>query len=596
MVAGIMCGMPSLRSLVYIAPLLVSLVATCLAQETNRPSLPGRIALIIANGAYPKAALPNALSEARALADVLRQSDFEVVLAENANRADMDKAISAFSTKLQRGGLAVVYYAGHAVQFRNRNFLVPVDADLASTNDVAVEAVDLDLILDPLIVARPTSAVVVLDASRSNPWQATLGPRARGLAGVEPIQGIAVALAASPGRVVADSGRSVSPFAAEFLKAVKVPGLDMDAALRRTKESVAKLTRGEQQVWLSAPVPAGLVVTDRPTTVANTDTRRTISPTGPQTQPDQRPKDQSEVYELAFWESIRSSENAAEYRAYLEAYPQGRFAALARAREQTLISRQAMQDIKPTPPDASRGNQPLPATLRDCDRCPELVLIPAGTFDMGSDEVFEFEKPVHQVTIRKPFYIGKREVTFEEWDACADEGGCGYRPSDRGRGRGKRPVTDIDWKDATGYLVWLSSKTGHSYRLPTEAEWEYAARAGTTTSFPWGRTVDKNRANCLGCNPEPLKQTVETGSFPPNAFGLFDMAGNAAEWVEDCWSDNYKGAPTDGTAFTKPGCRERVLRGGSFNNDSRYLRSAARFKYDYDVRFYTNGFRVARDP
>jgi formylglycine-generating enzyme required for sulfatase activity len=224
-----------------------------------------------------------------------------------------------------------------------------------------------------------------------------------------------------------------------------------------------------------------------------------------------------------------------------------------------------------------------------------MVLVLAGVFEMGSTELFDFEAPVHQVSIRKAFYIGQREVTYEEWDACIAEGGCKQRPDDRGLGRARRPVTDIDWDDAKGYTAWLSQRTGHAYRLPTESEWEYVARAGTTTSYPWGRTVEKDRANCIGCTSDPVKRAIDTGSFQPNAFGIYDMAGNAAEWVEDCWNDNYRGAPTDGSAWTKPLCRERVLRGGSFNNDPRYLRSAARFKYDHDVRFYTNGFRVVRE-
>ena len=179
---------------------------------------------------------------------------------------------------------------------------------------------------------------------------------------------------------------------------------------------------------------------------------------------------------------------------------------------------------------------------------------------------------------RKPFYIGRREVTFEEWDACLAEGGCKQKPDDRGLGRSRRPVTDLDWDDAKSYVAWLSRKTGKTYRLPSESEWEYVARAGTTTTYPWGRAVEKDRANCVGCTSDTVKKAIDTGSFPPNAFGVYDMAGNAAEWVEDCWSDNYKGAPTDGSAWTKPQCRERVLRGGSFNNDPRYLRSAARIQ------------------
>ena len=138
-------------------------------------------------------------------------------------------------------------------------------------------------------------------------------------------------------------------------------------------------------------------------------------------------------------------------------------------------------------------------------------------------------------------------------------------------------------------------RPGRPTGFPRKANGSIVARAGTTTTYPWGRTVEKDKANCLGCTSDPVKKAIDTGSFPPNAFGVYDMAGNAAEWVEDCWSDNYRGAPTDGSAWTKPQCRERVLRGGSFNNDPRYLRSAARFKYDQNVRFYTNGFRVVRD-
>ena len=234
------------------------------------------------------------------------------------------------------------------------------------------------------------------------------------------------------------------------------------------------------------------------------------------------------------------------------------------------------------------------APLRDCAECPEMALIPAGTFMMGSEQ-FPFEGPVHRVHITKPFYIGRREVTFDEWDACVDDGGCEYRPDDRGIGRGMRPVTDVNWDDAGAYVAWLSRKTGRRYRLPSESEWEYAARAGTTTLYPWGRTVEANRANCVGCTREAPDRTIDTGSYPPNAYGLFDMAGNAAEWVEDCWTDSYRGAPADGSARTRPQCRERVLRGGSFKSDARYLRSAARFKYDADVRYYANGFRVVRE-
>jgi formylglycine-generating enzyme required for sulfatase activity len=272
----------------------------------------------------------------------------------------------------------------------------------------------------------------------------------------------------------------------------------------------------------------------------------------------------------------------------LDAYPNGPFASAARERLQNMGALSS-----PTKPPAIASA--LPSTIRDCPQCPELVLIPAGSFNMGSTEVFSFEGPVHRVSIGKPFYIGRYEVTFEEWDACVNDRGCTYRPDDAGAGRGRRPVSDLDWNDAKTYVTWLSQKTGKTYRLPTESEWEYAARAATTSAYPWGRSVDKDRANCSGCTSEPHPNAIEVGSFKPNAFGVYDMAGNTAEWVEDCWSEGYRGAPADGSASVKPGCRERVIRGGSYSNDPKYLRSAARFKYDYNVRYPSNGLRVVRE-
>ena len=232
--------------------------------------------------------------------------------------------------------------------------------------------------------------------------------------------------------------------------------------------------------------------------------------------------------------------------------------------------------------------------FRDCPDCSEMVVVPAGEFKMGSGET-PYEKPEHRVTIANPFAIGRREITFEEWDLCVAAGGCKYRPEDHGWGRGNRPAIDVSWDDAKAFVTWLSQRTGKGYRLPSEAEWEYAARAGTNSSFWWGQAPANGNANCEDCAGSPPRQTLPTGSFRPNGFGLFDVAGNAAEWVEDCWNESYRGAPTNGSAWTAGQCRQRVLRGGSFSNKANFIRSSARFRYDEDVRYYANGFRVARD-
>jgi formylglycine-generating enzyme required for sulfatase activity len=232
--------------------------------------------------------------------------------------------------------------------------------------------------------------------------------------------------------------------------------------------------------------------------------------------------------------------------------------------------------------------------FRDCPDCAEMVVVPPGEFDMGGRET-PFEAPPHRVTIAKSFAIARRETTFSEWDACVAEGGCTYKADDQGWGRGNQPVIDVSWVDAKSFVAWLTQKTGRTYRLPTEAEWEYAARAGTTSRFWWGKDVGKSNANCEGCGDVSLHKAMPTGSFRPNGFGLYDTSGNAYEWVADCWNDSYAKAPKDGSAWTSGQCSQRVLRGGSFANNASAARSAARFRYDIDVRYYANGFRVVRE-
>jgi formylglycine-generating enzyme required for sulfatase activity len=232
--------------------------------------------------------------------------------------------------------------------------------------------------------------------------------------------------------------------------------------------------------------------------------------------------------------------------------------------------------------------------FRDCPDCTEMVVVPSGDFDMGGREM-PFESPPHKVTIAASFAIARRETTFAEWDACVADGGCSHKPDDQGWGRGNQPVIDVSWQDAKSFVAWLAKKTGKNYRLPSEAEWEYAARAGTVQKFWWGKDAGKSNANCDGCGDVSLHKTMPVGSFRPNGFGLYDTSGNAYEWVEDCWNDSYAKAPKDGTAWTSGQCSQRVLRGGSFANNFSAATSAARFRYDLDVRYYANGFRVARD-
>ena len=216
---------------------------------------------------------------------------------------------------------------------------------------------------------------------------------------------------------------------------------------------------------------------------------------------------------------------------------------------------------------------------------------------MGSNDGDSDEKPPRWATILKPFAVGKYEVTFAEWDACVADGGCnGYRPGDENWGRGNLPVINVSWDDAKAFVKWLRGKTGKDYRLLSEAEWEYAARGGKgSLKYWWGNAIGSGNANCDGCGTRwDNKKTAPVGSFDPNPFGLHDMHGNVWEWVEDCWHGSYSGAPGNGKAWTTGSCVDRVLRGGSWINDPRSLRSANRDGFRPGIRYNIVGFRVAR--
>jgi len=208
---------------------------------------------------------------------------------------------------------------------------------------------------------------------------------------------------------------------------------------------------------------------------------------------------------------------------------------------------------------------------------------------MGSTED-STEQPVHQVHVAA-FAMGRFPVTIGEWNQCAAAKACTVTLT----GEDTAPARNLSWNDAQQYVAWLVKSTGQPYRLPSEAEWEYAARAGTGSRYWWGASLTPGMANCKGCGGsydprEPLK----VGSLPANAFGLHDMVGGVAQWVADCWHPTYQGAPADGSAWTEPNCREGVLRGGSWRNDASYARSASRAYYDLGVRYPAHGFRVAR--
>ena len=255
----------------------------------------------------------------------------------------------------------------------------------------------------------------------------------------------------------------------------------------------------------------------------------------------------------------------------------------------------APEQAAPLPPPASpspaapaaQPTTPAAASIRE----PEMISLRGGSFAMGSNEDVS-EKPVRQVTV-KPFAMGKFPVSVREWNACAAAKACGFTAS----GKDDAPVTNVSWSDARQYAAWLAEITRKPYRLPSEAEWEYAARGGTQTKFWWGDQFQPGMVNCKNCSDIPaVDQPVKVGSFKPNPFGLFDMGGAVDQWVEDCWHRNYQGAPADGSAWVENDCPSHVIRSGSWRKDSGYARTSNRGSYDTNVRYPTHGFRVALSP
>ncbi len=244
------------------------------------------------------------------------------------------------------------------------------------------------------------------------------------------------------------------------------------------------------------------------------------------------------------------------------------------------------QSASPAAPATAPAVQPA-SSVRE----PEMNALRGGSFAMGGNEDVS-ERPVHQVTV-KPFAIGKYPITVREWNECAAAKACGFVAT----GKDDAPITNVSWSDAKHYAAWLAATARKAYRLPTEAEWEYAARGGTQTKYRWGDQFQFGMANCKNCADVAVAdQPIKVGSFKPNPFGLYDMGGGVDQWVEDCWHKNYQGAPSDGSPWVEGDCGSHVIRSGSWKNDARYARPANRDNYDTDVRYPTHGLRVALSP
>jgi formylglycine-generating enzyme required for sulfatase activity len=557
-----------------------------------------RVALVIGNGAYQNAnKLANPANDAADVAQMLRNVGFDVIDGRDLDQRAMVEKIRDFGRKLERADVALFFYAGHGLQVAGRNYLVPVDAKLERPGDLNFETIDLAQV-QAQMAAENRVNLIFLDACRDNPLARSLarsmggGTRAisvsQGLASVQSTVGTMIAYATQPDDVALDGQGRNSPFTTALLKHAATPGLEISTVMKRVRVDVIASTRGKQVPWDHSSLTGDVLLV-----APAAGSAPAAAAPGP-----------SEAERV--WAEASKTKNPAVLEAFIARYGDSFYADLARARLEELRSQTLAALPAPGRPTTSGGTRPLRVkdVFQSCDVCPEMVVVPPGSFTMGSPgnepARSTAEGPQHAVTIAKPFAVSRFAVTFAEWDACVADRGCnGYRPADEGWDRGRRPVINVSWNDAKAYVMWLSRKTGRPYRLLSEAEREYVARAGTSTPFWFGATVSTQQANYDGTRGyngggtgENREKTVLVDSFAANPWGLYQVHGNVWEWVEDCWHADYANAPSDGSAVGGE-CTRRVLRGGSWTDAPGFLRSAFRKGDQMSARDQSIGFRVA---
>lgn len=614
-----------------------SLAPAAKAQET------AKLALLIGNQGYEPSVgvLKNPHNDIALVGAALSVQGFTVLpLVKDASRVEILRAIRDFARRLNQAGAGAIgffYYSGHgaAENGTNANYLIPIGAGKPGSEGFWDESVNLDDVLKLLSNASAAAKFVLFDACRNE-----LRLPYRGSKGFVPVReqpGIFVAYTTAPGQPASDDGKSSGPYAAALAAELAKPGLDHLSLFQNVKEAVYAATNGAQQPWESNGLLKRIYLTGRPQ----------ASQAGA---PPVTPRPQAPVSEAALsWDRIKDSKNPAVFKKFREQFGKANpvYDVLAADKEAELVraagaaqsssgsswwpwSLGGNQEAQPKSalnvPNAPRveraegcdglavsvaaGKSPCikpgsGESFRDCPDCPEMVIVPSGSFSMGSPPVEEghssSEDPRHLVRIQAPLAVGKFAVTFAEWDTCAAAGGCGgYKPSDEGWGRGDRPVVNVSWNDADMYAAWLAKKTGHVYRLLSEAEREYSTRAGTPAPFWFGTAITPENANYNtnfaygGPRGEYRRKTVPVNSFLPNPWGLYQVHGNVWEWTEDCWHENYQDAPANGSAWTDADCLYRVIRGGGWSFNPRFLRAAARSDDSAANRNSVTGFRVAR--
>ena len=567
---------------------------------------PSRVALVIGNSAYATAPLRNPVHDATDMAAVLGQLGFAVTVRTNATKEQMEAAVEAFQAQLRGGGVGVFYFAGHGVQLEGQNYLIPVGSEISSQSDVRYRTVPAGWVVGKIQESGNGLNVVILDACRNLPsfsrgWRSP----AAGLASMEGSSGLLIAYATAPGQVASDGQGRNSLYAKHLLAQLQVPGQPVEAMFRAVRTAVDKdpANKKGQTPWESSSLTgAAFYFVGGPAPGGGAAAAAAgLTP----------------AQLAALYQAAQQLNTVAAYEAVIAAAPGSPYAQLARA---AIDKRRAGGAAGPPAAVASRpaaASRPSarPRELRNSLGM-EFVRIEPGTFQMGSrsgEPGRDDDETLHQVTLSQPFYLGKVEVTrgefgrfvavtgYETGESCwtYESGQWEERPGRSWRTPGYEqseldPVVCVSWVDAQAYVRWVSGETGETYRLPTEAEWEYAARGGRASrGYRYAGSHGLSRVGWYRENSG--ERTHPVGQKASNELGLYDLSGNVVEWVQDWYGDYPSGAATDPrgpSAGASPGLSRREL------GQPRPLVAALRFAIGFRRAIATPilGFRLARTP
>lgn len=579
----------------WIAGLLVAVLAvTAAAQSRDQGARrERRIALVIGNADYDQGRLRNPVNDARAMAQALRRAGFDVIAKENADRVAMYEAINAFGDRLKEAkGVGLFYFSGHGLQVQGKNFMVPLRARITSERMVETEAIDVNRVLGEMDAAQARVNIVVLDACRDNPYARSFRSGSRGLAQIDAPRGTLIAYATAPGKVAEDGTGQNSPYTAALVKHVATPGLPIEGVFKRVRVDVLERTGNRQEPWEASSLtgdffffPAGAVAAARPPEPAPPTIREEIRQEfgslavsarieGVEVWLGDRRLGETRLGRVLLVENLATGSYRLEARKAGHKEWEREIRVAANQRAEVVI------DIEPLRTE-------LPKIIKGDDDA-EMVLVPAGEFWMGSGDGVSHEKPRHRVYL-DAFHIDKYEVTNTLYQRFISA--TGHREprhmSDSKWNNPQQPVVGVSWHDAEAYCRWAGK------RLPTEAEWEKAARGTDERRYPWGNEWDKKRANG---SESGIGRTTPVGQYPGGVspYGAEDMAGNVWEWVADWYdADYYQRSPERNPRGPELGSG-KVVRGGSWYYQPLNLRLSLRNHHSPDNRFDDLGFRCAR--